>query len=355
MKPLLIDFASYIGPGYFFRLWALEEAFAGVRGSGFLEIGSGRGDIAAWLVSRGWRGTLVETSPAAIDFLRDRFAGEGAVSIAPGTAAPEVAKGGFDLAIALEVLEHVPDDVDLLRTMTALLEPGGAVVVSVPAFMKNWGRLDDFAGHLRRYERSGILELFSEAGLELSDLTCFGFPGFQVFELVRRAYYAHAFRKVRHESEGFRTSRSGVDRPMEVRSRFFVRVLNALMAPMLLVQHATLHHDLGGGWIAVARKPLGEGLMRDDPWDLLQTARDRLAEAEAGCSVSMPGIAEVRGMLDEFLSSDEPSPADILRILGHELKSPLSTMMVMLSSVSEEDRRTTVTVRMLLAKTAVSD
>jgi len=81
----------------------------------------------------------------------------------------------------------------------------------------------------------------------------------------------------------------------------------------------------------------------------------RLAEAERGCEGRVTGISEVRGMLDEFLASDEPSPADILRILGHELKSPLSTMMVMLSSVSEEDRRTTVTVRMLLAKTAVSD
>lgn len=75
--------------------------------------------------------------------------------------------------------------------------------------------------------------------------------------------------------------------------------------------------------------------MRDDPWELLGQARDRLAEAEAGCGGSVPGIAEVRGMLDEFLSSDEPSPADILRILGHELKSPLSAMVALLSTVSD--------------------
>lgn len=75
--------------------------------------------------------------------------------------------------------------------------------------------------------------------------------------------------------------------------------------------------------------------MRDDPWALLQVARDRLAESETGCGGSVPGIAEVRGMLDEFLSSDEPSPADILRILGHELKSPLSAMVALLSTVSD--------------------
>jgi signal transduction histidine kinase len=75
--------------------------------------------------------------------------------------------------------------------------------------------------------------------------------------------------------------------------------------------------------------------MRDDPRNLLQAARERLSEVEARCCDPIPGIAEVRVLLDEYLDSEEPSAADVLRILGHELKSPLSAMVALLSSVSD--------------------
>ncbi len=75
--------------------------------------------------------------------------------------------------------------------------------------------------------------------------------------------------------------------------------------------------------------------MRDDPWELLKKARDRLADAEARCGSDLPDIEVVRALIDEILDSDEPTPADILRILGHEIRSPLSAMVALLASVSD--------------------
>ncbi len=255
MRPAPIDNASYIGPGYFLRLSAMDQAMRGLHGRRFLEIGPGRGDIAAWLSARGGIGTLVDTSSASIDFLRDRFGVSAGFALSSDLSSVDVPEGGFGLAVALEVLEHVPDDVGLLHGMNRLLAPGGALVVSVPAFMRRWGRLDECVGHLRRYEREDILRILSEAGFRDVRLYCYGFPVCAVFSLMRRIYYNRAFRRVSHESDEVRTGRSGVERPLEVGSRLLVRILYLLLAPMLLVQRMTLDTELGEGWIAVAVKP----------------------------------------------------------------------------------------------------
>ncbi len=75
--------------------------------------------------------------------------------------------------------------------------------------------------------------------------------------------------------------------------------------------------------------------MLKDPWELLKKARDRLVDAEARCGADLPDIEVVRGLIDAILESDEPTPAEILRILGHELKGPLAAMVALLSSVSD--------------------
>lgn len=75
--------------------------------------------------------------------------------------------------------------------------------------------------------------------------------------------------------------------------------------------------------------------MRNDPWDPLEKARDMLLEVESTCGDRVPGIASVRRLLDEAMAGGEPTPAEILRILGHELKAPLSAMVAMLTAVDD--------------------
>jgi SAM-dependent methyltransferase len=256
MRPAPIDFASYIGPGYFLRLSALGQAMRGLHGRTFLELGPGRGDVAAWLATRGGTGTLVDTSSSSIEFLRSRFGDSSGFTMSQDLSTIEVPENGFGLAVALEVLEHVPDDTGLLREMHGLLAPGGTAVISVPAFRRRWGKLDECVGHLRRYERDDILGVFSAAGFSDVRLYCYGFPVCAVFSLIRKVYYHRAFRRVSHESDSVRTGRSGVERPLEVRSRLLVRILYSLLVPMLLIQKMTLGAEFGEGWIAVAAKSL---------------------------------------------------------------------------------------------------
>ena len=58
----------------------------------------------------------------------------------------------FDLVGLFEVLEHVPQDEQLLAEVARIVRPGGRLVVSVPLKMEHWNAFDKFAGHVRRFE-----------------------------------------------------------------------------------------------------------------------------------------------------------------------------------------------------------
>src|SRR5205823_12312791 len=75
------------------------------------------------------------------------------------------AVGAADVILLLDVLEHVDDDVGLLRPYAEAARLGTRFVVSVPAFSLLWSAHDEFLEHRRRYTLSQILRVLSRAGL----------------------------------------------------------------------------------------------------------------------------------------------------------------------------------------------
>jgi SAM-dependent methyltransferase len=78
-----------------------------------------------------------------------------------------VGEGEHDVAVCLNVLEHIEDDVAAVGRLGACLRPGGRLLVLVPAHPALYGPMDRMAGHFRRYRRSGLADCFARAGLEL--------------------------------------------------------------------------------------------------------------------------------------------------------------------------------------------
>jgi len=73
--------------------------------------------------------------------------------------------GDADVVLMMDVLEHVDDDVALLREFAAEAAAGTRFVVSVPAFSWLWSPHDEFLEHRRRYTLGGLLRVVSAAGL----------------------------------------------------------------------------------------------------------------------------------------------------------------------------------------------
>lgn len=62
--------------------------------------------------------------------------------------------GDIDLIFSSNVLEHIQDDLSVLKEMTDKLSAKGKIYLYLPAKMLFWSRLDEEIGHYRRYENN---------------------------------------------------------------------------------------------------------------------------------------------------------------------------------------------------------
>jgi SAM-dependent methyltransferase len=77
----------------------------------------------------------------------------------------------FNVVTALDVIEHLDDDVAGLKEMNRVLKTGGRTLIFVPAFMWLWGVQDDVSNHRIRYTKKQIVERLEKAGFEIERAT----------------------------------------------------------------------------------------------------------------------------------------------------------------------------------------
>lgn len=77
----------------------------------------------------------------------------------------------FELTTALDVIEHLDDDVAGLKEMFRVTKSGGYSLFFVPAFMWLWGVQDDISNHRIRYTRRQIVERIEKAGYKVERAT----------------------------------------------------------------------------------------------------------------------------------------------------------------------------------------
>jgi SAM-dependent methyltransferase len=112
----------------------------------------------------------VELDPRGVEAARAR--GHADVQVAPVETIPHP-DASFDLVTCLDVIEHTDDDVDSLRELRRVTRPGGAALVTVPAYPRLWSRHDEVNGHRRRYTRRALRDAAERAGWEVERMTSF--------------------------------------------------------------------------------------------------------------------------------------------------------------------------------------
>lgn len=75
----------------------------------------------------------------------------------------------YSLILMLDVIEHVDQPASALRHARTLLEPGGLLVITVPAFPVLWTNHDVLNQHRTRFTKPRLCELAEQARLRILD------------------------------------------------------------------------------------------------------------------------------------------------------------------------------------------
>jgi SAM-dependent methyltransferase len=163
-----------------FNGWMFERIEGYCRGA-ILEIGSGIGNMSAYLVEHFADVTLSDMQPDYCRRLRRTFGDRPSlknifsIDLAAadfGRAYPQLL-GQFDTVVALNVVEHIDDHVLAVKNAHSLLRPGGRLVILVPAYPWLYNSLDKELGHYRRYTKKSLGQLLSGDGLRVEGMEFF--------------------------------------------------------------------------------------------------------------------------------------------------------------------------------------
>jgi SAM-dependent methyltransferase len=145
----------------------------GVGGSGYTVIEAARAGQPAIGCDLSLEGLLAARRSAAMEGVTDRV-----LWVCCSAEKLPLASASFGSALAIAVIEHVPDDLAALGELARVLQPGGRAWVTVPHALRNISppfrppnrRHDRRLGHLRRYEADMLADTALRVGLEMEDV-----------------------------------------------------------------------------------------------------------------------------------------------------------------------------------------
>lgn len=135
-----------------------------------LDAGCGTGGLIKHLRPRfpKWTWVGVDASALACELARDRA--DVKVLEVSLTDLP-MDNETFAAVISADVIYHIEDDQQALNEMGRVLQPGGIIIINVPAYRWLWSYHDQAVHSKRRYGRRELREKLQKAGFECLTLT----------------------------------------------------------------------------------------------------------------------------------------------------------------------------------------
>ena len=212
--------------------WVMRQ-FEPFVGPDTIEVGAGIGTFSEFILADPKVQRLVAIEPATntLPHLQKRFANDSRVDVRSGYLSAHAPSLSSDAIVAVNVMEHVPDDAQFLRDAFTAVKPGGRLLLFVPALPAIFGTLDVAFEHHRRYTRSSLRKVIEQAGWRPSRISYMNMPGIA-------AWFA-AGRILRKNSIAARDAKT----------------YDRLVVPWLSKLESVVEPPIGSNLIAIAAKP----------------------------------------------------------------------------------------------------
>jgi len=166
------DYARGFPPDYHRHFWhqarlaIVHQELARLRPTGaVLDVGCGPGQYVRALRQRGYN--AIGCDPGDVSVVHDLVGHVFARTTAEDL--PAAVRSAVGVVLLLDVLEHLTDPVSMLAALGRTLPHVRAAIITVPARQELWSKLDERAGHHRRFQVTELSALVGDAGLVVMD------------------------------------------------------------------------------------------------------------------------------------------------------------------------------------------
>jgi SAM-dependent methyltransferase len=225
-----------------------------------LDAGCGTGQMTKQLEGIG-DAVGMDSAIEAIGYARSR----GVERLVRGSiTAPPFAEGSFDCVLALDVIEHVDDDIGILTCLYRVIKPGGHLIITVPAYDALWSEHDEINHHKRRYRAGQLKMLIQEAGFDVERLT-----------YCNTALYLPVLitRKLKNAWRSLSAKRSPGPRPPRSDLGNYPHPINEALYGLMKAETKLMESidmPFGVSILAVATRPMDSALVGDNPSTLIE-------------------------------------------------------------------------------------
>ncbi len=133
----------------------------------------------------------------------------------------------FDVVVAGDILQTLPDDLSALRELRRVLKDGAMLCLTVPAYPALWGEEDEARGHHRRYTATELRRKLNNAGFEVTRVSYVVACGFlpAVVERIAKNIFTKSIDRYRRSARSSRWSNSAMVLLLDC-ERHLIRYIN---------------------------------------------------------------------------------------------------------------------------------